>query len=154
MTGKETIELTVASRKLGKGASRSNRNQKLIPAIIYGPKLENQPVLLEELAVHRYGRPKFESTIFSLKSEEKGLNSLRVLIKDVQKDPVTHKPVHVDLFAPDMEITSIFPLSRASCDRGMVSVTKTFSIRDSEILWIAGPEKTAWVATARTFFAP
>ncbi len=104
MTGnsKEIIELSVTSRKLGKGTSRSSRNNKLIPAIIYGPSIKNQPVVLEELAVHRYGRPKYESTIFWLKSEEKGLNALRVLIKDVQKDPVTHRPVHVDLFALDM----------------------------------------------------
>jgi large subunit ribosomal protein L25 len=103
MTGnREVIEIPVQGRKLGKGAARSARKQKLIPAVIYGPKTKNQPALIDELTVERYGRPKYESTIFALKSDKGDLGGLRVLIKDVQVDPVTKRPIHVDLFAPDM----------------------------------------------------
>lgn len=104
MTGnsKDIIEISVTSRKLGKGPARKARQDKMIPAMIYGPKTENQPVLIDELTVTRYGRSRYESTIFALKSDDKKLNSKRVLFKDIQKDPATNRPVHVDLLAPDM----------------------------------------------------
>ena len=50
----ETITLNVQARQNGKGQSRNLRNQKLIPAIVYGQKVDNASVSIDELSVERY----------------------------------------------------------------------------------------------------
>ncbi|HLO65545.1 MAG TPA: 50S ribosomal protein L25 [Holophaga sp.] len=96
----ETI--TVALREgTGKSASRKLRNEGMIPAVIYG--LNEPPVAI---AIS----PK---TIARVIASESGMNSLlhlqregteikrHVIIKDVQRDPVTRRLTHVDLMRVD-----------------------------------------------------
>lgn len=99
---KETIQIDVYERTAAKNLNRKARREKKIPAVIYGPHLKNLNVNLDELSVTRYGGHKFESTIFELKSDVSALNKVKVLIKSVQKNPATQRPVHVDLYALDM----------------------------------------------------
>lgn len=97
-----TTECNVVERKTGKGPSRALRLEKKIPAVIYGPKLENQNCYVEELFVLRHSGAKHESSIFQTKSETSKLNSLKVMLKKIQTHPATNRPVHVDLYALDM----------------------------------------------------
>lgn len=98
----ETITLNVQARQNGKGQSRNLRNQKLIPAIVYGQKVDNASVSIDELSVERYSAQGFDNEIFELKSEDKNLNGLSVIMKDVDVHPVTRRPMHVDFYALDM----------------------------------------------------
>jgi large subunit ribosomal protein L25 len=105
-TGKnEKIEIPVSGRLTGKHHVRGLRVQGRVPAILYGPKVENQNLLTEEITLKKYSGHKYESTIFQLKSDDPKLNKLNVLLRDVQVHPVTRRPVHVDLFAVDMSST-------------------------------------------------
>lgn len=101
----DSITLNVKSRKIGKGTSRSLRNEKLIPAMIYGSDVNNHPLCIDELSVERYSRQGFENSIFTLNSENKDVNGKSVLMKTVDVHPVTRRPLHVDFYALDMKAT-------------------------------------------------
>lgn len=96
------LELNIQTRTTGKHFSRTARKQKMIPTVVYGPKFKNANVLIDEVTVTRYRSTRFESSIFSLKSEAKELNGVKVLIKNIQMNPLTDRPVHLDLYALDM----------------------------------------------------
>ncbi len=105
MTSSESIQLTAAPRTSGKHYSRKHRNQMEVPAVVYGPKIENMNLFLRENELVKYNKSKFENTIFVLNSEDKGLNGLKVLKKETSLHPVTRRPVHIDLYAMDMTQT-------------------------------------------------
>jgi large subunit ribosomal protein L25 len=99
---KEKIELTVSPRSAGKHHSRQSRGEGMIPAVIYGPKTEPMNVLAVENQIKKYQGRKFESSIFTLKSDDKKTNGVAVILRDIQVHPVTRRPLHIDFYAPDM----------------------------------------------------
>ena len=101
----ETITLSVKARKPGKAASRALRREKMVPAIVYGSKLENQMTSIDELSVTRYSGRGHENSIFKLNSDNPKLNGVSVLMKDISVHPVTRRPEHVDFYAVDMTAT-------------------------------------------------
>src|SRR5690606_18561481 len=88
----------VNTRKSAKGTDIS----RAIPAVVYGPKMQSTPIFIEQLVVEKFGAAKFESTLFDLESDQTELSGTKVLFKEVQRHPVTRKPIHVDFYAPDM----------------------------------------------------
>jgi len=80
----------------GKGAARQSRRDGNVPGVVFGgdtdPLAINIPfnALLKLL---RAGR--FKSTLFNLKVE--GHDDVRVICRDVQRDPVKDLPTHFDL---------------------------------------------------------
>lgn len=92
----------IEERTAGKSHSRSARIDKKVPTVVYGPKFKNQNGFIEEKVVTRYLAPRFESTIFDLKSDSPTFKGVKVLIKNIQRHPVTDRPVHLDLYALDM----------------------------------------------------
>lgn len=99
----DNITLKVEKRTPGKGQSRSLRTEKMIPAVLYGAKVEkNYNLCIDELSVERFSGQGHENSIFSLESDEKEVNGLSVLMKEVTVHPVTRRPEHVDFYALDM----------------------------------------------------
>jgi large subunit ribosomal protein L25 len=98
-----TIE--VKSRSTGKHHNRANRMDSRIPCVVYGPKIKPANFTLREQDAVRYSKRGFENTIFTLKSDDKSLDGLKVLRKDLDVHPLTRKPIHLDFFAPDMTKT-------------------------------------------------
>lgn len=97
------LVLNIEPRTIGKHFSRTARKGKKIPTVIYGPKFKNATVFIDEVTVTRYKSRRFESSIFSLNAPEaKELNGVKVLIKNIQMNPVTDRPMHLDLYALDM----------------------------------------------------
>jgi large subunit ribosomal protein L25 len=80
--------------RAGKGGARENRRAGRIPAVIYGNK--QQPVLIAldgvELLKH-LRQPGFMAHVFEITVD--GARE-RVLPREVQHDPVSGKPLHVD----------------------------------------------------------
>jgi large subunit ribosomal protein L25 len=80
--------------RAGKGGARENRRAGRIPAVIYGNK--QQPVLIAldrvELLKH-LRQPGFMAHVFEITID--GTRE-RVLPREVQHDPVSGKPLHVD----------------------------------------------------------
>ena len=80
--------------RAGKGAARATRKAGRVPAVIYGNKLD--PVLISldpvELMIQIRG-PGFFSRVYELDADG---DKNRVLPRDLQLDPVTDQPLHVD----------------------------------------------------------
>ncbi len=95
-------EIPVTTREIGKHASRTSRTQGMVPGVVYGPKNQPVNVLAEEKLIKKFHGRKFESTIFTLKTDVSGLDKVAVLLRDIQVHPVTRRPVHVDFYALDM----------------------------------------------------
>ena len=97
----QEYSIEVSVREAGRKLSSMRRN-KIVPAVVYGPKIENMNLSLAENDAVRYNSHGFENSIFTLKSSDKNLNGLKVLKKAVAIHPVSRRPVHFDFFAPDM----------------------------------------------------
>jgi len=97
----ETVQLDGRGRKeKGKGASRKLRSAGGLPAIFYGPEAE--PIMLsldyQEFVKSLKGRPA-ENVIFDLRIDSDGSRqSKEVMIKELQRDPVTRNYLHVDFY--------------------------------------------------------
>lgn len=96
------IEIVVSDRTKDLNPG-SLRRKKSVPGVVYGSVMKKSISLMTDMkALERFGSHQFENTIFKLKSDNKDLNSLAVLIKDISRHPVTHNPLHVDFLAIDM----------------------------------------------------
>lgn len=110
----EGFSIEVTRREdLGKGASRRFRRQKLLPVIIYHKGTPSVPGYISyDDFVHLGERAKV-SQIFLLKSDDKEINGRPALVRDIQKDYVKGKLLHVDFLAlkEDEEISVQVALS-------------------------------------------
>ena len=97
----DTMQLSSEIRtQTGKGSARKIRSAGKLPAILYGP--ETDPIMLTldftEVKKALQGRSA-ESVLLNLRidSDKKG-QSKKVMIKEIQRDPVKRDYLHVDLF--------------------------------------------------------
>lgn len=91
----DIVELPAVARdRAGKGPARAARRAGQVPGVIYGaqkdPSLISVELRLLNKLLHQGG---FYSTLFDVKVNGK---AERALARDVQFDPVTDFPVHVD----------------------------------------------------------
>lgn len=91
----EVLSLEALPRaRAGKGAARQTRRDGRVPGVIYGNKQDPLMISLEPKnlvrLLHKSG---FYATLFDVQLD--GAKH-RVLARDVQFDPVTDKPLHVD----------------------------------------------------------
>ena len=78
----------------GKGGARALRREGRMPAIVYGGGGEPLCVSLDHNLLEReLGRRGFFARLYDLKV---GGDTIRVLPRDVQVDPVTDAPLHID----------------------------------------------------------
>jgi len=109
----------------GKNEARRLRAAGKIPAVLYGAQKAGDPPAAEPVSFD----PKPFMRILHSKS---GLNTLitlkiqgvadtRVLVKNVQLDPVTHHPLHADLYRVNMDrkITVTVPILLKGDSRGV-----------------------------------
>ncbi len=91
----DIVELpAVARERAGKGPARAARRAGQVPGVIYGAKKDPNLITVEQRLLtkllHQGG---FFSTLFDVKVDGK---AERALARDVQFDPVTDFPVHID----------------------------------------------------------
>jgi large subunit ribosomal protein L25 len=101
----ETVVGVAARQDSGKNVCRRLRREGNIPGIVYGMDLDPFAVTVSERTINdvlslKTGR----NTIFTLSLEGSDKKSTReVMIKDLQRDPVTERLVHVDFIRVDMQ---------------------------------------------------
>ncbi|WP_421996492.1 50S ribosomal protein L25/general stress protein Ctc [Reyranella sp.] len=107
----ETTKVVARKRdRAGKGGARSSRREGLIPAVIYGDKQAPVMIAVEpksiERDIHKEGFFNHRMQI-----DVDGTN-YDVLPRDVQVDPVTDRPLHLDFLriGPDSIITVQVPV--------------------------------------------
>ena len=91
----EQLTLSAETReRAGKGAARMLRRQGRVPAVVYGNKEEPLAIHLEEkLLVKALSTGHFMNSVVMI---DAGGATTRTLPKDVQFDPVSDRPLHVD----------------------------------------------------------
>lgn len=94
---------------LGK-MTKSLRNNGQIPAVVYGPGVENQNLTLDARAFEKLYRAAGESSLVQLVIEAQ--EPVNVLIHNVAREPLTGRAVHVDLYRVNMaeKLTTHIPL--------------------------------------------
>ncbi len=105
------LELKAKKRKKeGKEVERL-REEGLMPAVLYGPEVENLNLVLEEKAFNEVFKKVGEAAMFRL--EIKGEDEKRpVLVKEVQIHPLTDQLMHADFYQPILgeKVESTVPL--------------------------------------------
>lgn len=108
----QTVRIeAVARERAGKGAARATRRGGLVPGVVYGAKQEatlialDPRVIIKELTKGGWQSHLYEVAVTDGPTE-------RTIMRDVQFDPVTDRPVHVDFqrLAPGARIRIRVPV--------------------------------------------
>lgn len=81
---------------------KSLRKKEILPAVLYGPKIKNLNLGIDLKEFENVYKEAGESSLISLDIEGQKQKFL-VLIHEIQKDPLTEKPIHVDFYQPLLE---------------------------------------------------
>ena len=103
------LSLTAQKRGvLGKKVKKL-RQEGILPAVLYGPKIKNLALQLDENDFEKIYQKAGESSLISLKV---GKETFLVLIHELQRDPLSGKILHIDFYQPPLkeEIEAKVPL--------------------------------------------
>ncbi|MCM8832290.1 MAG: 50S ribosomal protein L25 [Candidatus Omnitrophica bacterium] len=91
----EELEIIAETREIStKGKLKEFRKKGYIPAISYGTENKNINLWIRyKNIIDLMKKGSIEGTVFDLKIEDK---KYPVIIKEIQKDPITDKPTHID----------------------------------------------------------
>ena len=119
----EAIELKTRVRQsLGKNAARALRREGKLPAVLYGP--DTQPLLLSvdthELELAVKSGPSGQ-LLLRLVIENGERTTRQAMIKELQRDPLSREPLHVDFYeiSMDRKISVKVPVVTAGTSRGV-----------------------------------
>jgi large subunit ribosomal protein L25 len=99
----ETLNLECEKRELGtKGKVRSLRLTGKVPAVVYGPKTAAMAVALAGASLKASVTGDASQRLLRLAAADTDLNGRHVIIKDVQRAPITGEFLHADLYEVDL----------------------------------------------------
>ncbi|MDQ1317147.1 MAG: large subunit ribosomal protein [Candidatus Poribacteria bacterium] len=107
----EQAKLDVQRRECsGKGAARATRRAGFVLGVVYGHKQESVAIQFPEHGLRRIFHQGGENILINMSISEGG--SETVMIKEVQKDPITKKLLHADFMRVSLEerITAHIPI--------------------------------------------
>jgi large subunit ribosomal protein L25 len=82
----------------GKGAARSVRREKMVPAVLYGPKIESISLSVSSRELEKLLRETGgESKLLNLHIDGQG-SPKQVLIREIQVHPYRRRFVHIDFY--------------------------------------------------------
>jgi large subunit ribosomal protein L25 len=96
---KEIAISATARDKSGKGSARQSRLQGMIPGVVYGPEIDPMPLSINEREFRTAMKHASGGSIINL---EVGGKTSKVLVRELQRDPVTSRVIHVDFHAISM----------------------------------------------------
>lgn len=99
----EDVKLTAARRVgAGKGGARKLRATGFIPGILYGPEIEPAQISVNVLELRAlYRREGASGKLINLDFDNEN-NGRKVIIRDIQRDPITGVFRHIDLYQVSM----------------------------------------------------
>ena len=93
------ITLAVKIRKETGKKVRNLREKGMIPGVLYGPKTENLQLEIDQKDFDKVLQAAGMSSLISLEVDKK---KFLVLIHQLQTDPITLRPIHVDFLQPSL----------------------------------------------------
>lgn len=99
----QELIINVQARDARGKQNKNLRKTKQVPAVVYGSKQKSLSLSLDLKQAERYYKKVYDNKIFTFKSEDKSLNGLKVIRKDVSIDKIKRHPIHIDFFALDMK---------------------------------------------------
>lgn len=115
----EFVKLEGTLREVGKKANRELREQRRVPAVLYGPEIEeNVHFSIEEQALERILR-KAQTKLQELTIDGK---VYKTLLKRTEFDPVSDRPIHADFYvlSDNHKVTLRVPIKLVGAARGVV----------------------------------
>lgn len=105
----EMLNVSIREKKTSHEAKKERRNGK-IPGILYGKNTTNLLFEIGELELTKEINSNGEHGIVNLNING---NEHKALIKEIQKDPVNRKPIHIDLeeLSSDTKVVTDIPLN-------------------------------------------
>lgn len=94
------FSLSAKIRKISGKKVKSLRQKGLLPAVLYGPKTKNLNLEVNSKEFEKIYQKAGESSLISLEIEGKKFS---VLIHEIQQDPLTQKPIHIDFYQPSLK---------------------------------------------------
>lgn len=116
------VELAAQVRtEKGKGAAHRCRQQGFMPGILYSSGEENTMIAVERHGFDRMLRKAAGSAIVIDLKVSGADGSVKALIKEVQRDPVTSHPLHLDLLRVSMDepVHLVIPISLVGVAAGV-----------------------------------
>jgi len=94
--------------KLGKKV-KTLRKKEILPAVLYGPKTKNIYLEVNFKDFKNIYKKSGESSLINLEIEKK---NFPVLIHEIERDPITDEPIHIDFYQPILtkKIEAVVPL--------------------------------------------
>ncbi|MFH1253117.1 MAG: 50S ribosomal protein L25 [Candidatus Uhrbacteria bacterium] len=95
-----SISISANKREIIGRANNKSRLAGLVPAIVYGSNMQPKNISVDRKALTTAYKEAGESTLIDLVVE--GDQSLKVLLQDLQRDPLLGEIIHVDFRAVDL----------------------------------------------------
>lgn len=119
MTSPEVTKLEGSTREVGRKSATDLRGKSLIPAVLYGPNVDqNIHFAVKELDLERI----LSKATTKLQDLTVDGSTYRTLLKKVDFDPVTDRPIHVDFYAlsEDHPVTLKIPIRLLGTPKGVL----------------------------------
>ena len=103
------LTLSAKIRKISGKKTDLLRKKGFLPAVLYGADVKNMQLEVDAKEFNGVYKEAGESSLISLQVEDK---KIPILIHEVQQDPLTEEPIHIDFYNPNMkkEIETKVPL--------------------------------------------
>lgn len=119
----DLIELKATKReKTGKGQARELRRQGLVPAVLYGPKMDAMALTISARDLQDiYKESASEHVVFNLVITNGDTSKKTAMVKELQTAPTTSQYLHVDFYeiALDQTITVSVPVEVVGTAKGV-----------------------------------
>lgn len=128
--------------RVGKGTSHALRRQNRVPAVIYGNKQPPAAISIDLNIANRYvHKTSFLTHLFDV---ELGGKKIRVLPRDVQFDPVSDQPLHIDFLrvAAETRVRVAVPVSFINAEKSPgIKRGGTLNVVHHEIEVLCAPDR-------------
>jgi len=99
----ETVELAAEKREMRPKNHRNKlRREGHIPAVLYGPKTTPTPIAISGAELRSRVSASARQRLIKLRSSSPELNDRHVIVKEIQRAPVSGNFLHADLYEVDL----------------------------------------------------
>jgi len=103
MSQQTVIKAAVRNEK-GKGSARKLRSKKIIPAVLYGHKIDPVMLTIENSEIVKVFKTGDDTNLIKVQIENQGKTAEKlVMIRETQRHPVKNNILHLDLFAVNVK---------------------------------------------------